>query len=51
MSLFFSSVSFLLKIRLDDQYGSGGGGGYLQGGSPFSASGSPGGGQVSRAQL
>jgi len=28
-----------------DQYGSGGGGGYLQGGSPFSASGSPGGGQ------
>ena len=51
MKLFLLSILFLLKIHLDDQsYGGGGGGGYLQGGSPFSASGSPGGGQVSRAE-
>jgi replication factor A2 len=41
---------FSSKFHLDDHYGSGGGGGYLQGGSPFSASGSPSGGRVSRAQ-
>ena len=50
MSLFitFQRSHFSSKFHLDDHYGSGGGGGYLQGGSPFSASGSPGGGRVSR---
>ena len=47
----FLESHFSSKFHLDDHYGSGGGGGgYLQGGSPFSASGSPGGGRVSRAQ-
>ena len=46
----FQASRFPSKFYLDDHYGSGGGGGYLQGGSPFSASGSPGGGRVSHAQ-
>jgi len=46
----FQASHFSSNFRLDDHYGSGGGG-YLQGGSPFSASGSPGGGgRVSRVQ-
>ena len=42
---------FCSNIYLDTNsyYASGDGGGYLQGGSPFSASGSPG-GRVSRGQ-
>ena len=43
----FQASHFPSTSHLDEPYGSGGGGGYLQGGSPFSASGSPGGGRVS----
>ena len=50
-SLLIKHPNFSSIFHLDELYGSGvGGGGYLQGGSPFSASGSPGGGRVSCAQ-
>ena len=51
----FRASLFCSKFYVVDQsnsyYGGGGGGGYLQGGSPFSASGSPGGGRVSRCTI